>query len=333
MLVDPADTVVVLPARTRYEQTGGGTETSTERRIPMSPEIPGPRPAENMAEMELLNMELKSLNAELELQREMAHVARQQAEEANRSKSDFLANMSHELRTPLTSVIGFSEVLQDGFFGELNEKQRQYVDNILFSGKHLLSLINDILDLSKVEAGKMVLELSTVNLREVIASSLTMLQERALKHNLYLDCDLAAEGEVKLIADARKLKQILYNLLSNAVKFTPDGGRVQVRTRRVQEGGEFIEVSVEDSGVGIRAEDIPKLFKEFTQLNSPYTKDYQGTGLGLALCKRLVELHGGQVGVESEFARGSRVLFNHPQNPQIVVVGGDRLSRRKKKTK
>jgi signal transduction histidine kinase len=277
---------------------------------------------ENMAEMELLNMELKSLNAELELQREMAHVARQQAEEANRSKSDFLANMSHELRTPLTSVIGFSEVLQDGFFGELNEKQRQYVDNILFSGKHLLSLINDILDLSKVEAGKMVLELSTVNLREVIASSLTMLQERALKHNLYLDCDLVAEGEVKLIADARKLKQILYNLLSNAVKFTPDGGRVQVRTRRVQEGGEFIEVSVEDSGVGIRAEDIPKLFKEFTQLNSPYTKDYQGTGLGLALCKRLVELHGGQVGVESEFARGSRFFFTLPMKPEIVVDGG-----------
>jgi len=277
---------------------------------------------ENMTEMELLNMELKSLNVELELQREMAHTAKLQAEEANRSKSDFLANMSHELRTPLTSVIGFSEVLQDEIYGDLNEKQRQYVDNILFSGKHLLSLINDILDLSKVEAGKMVLELSSVNLRNLITGSLTMLQEKALKHNLHLDFDLPAGDDVELIADARKLKQIMYNLLSNAVKFTPDGGRVLVCVRRVQNVRDFIEISVEDNGIGIKAENIPKLFKEFTQLDSPYTKDYQGTGLGLALCKRLVELHGGQVGVESEFAKGSRFFFTLPMQPEITVDGG-----------
>ena len=245
--------------------------------------------------------------------------------------------MSHELRTPLNSVIGFSEVLKDELFGQLNTKQHEYVGNILTSGRHLLNLINDILDLSKVEAGKLVLELSMVKFREVIAGTLTMFQEKALKHNLRLGLEIPADCDIELIADERKLKQIMFNLLSNAVKFTPDGGSVRVTAQRVSlsgiltaglyiqgekqlEEGDFIEVSVEDSGIGIKREDMPKLFKEFSQLDSPYTKEYEGTGLGLALTKRLVELHGGQVGVESEIDKGSRFFFAIPLNYKIAFL-------------
>ncbi len=290
--------------------------------------------ADNMAELEVKHVELESLNAELVLQREIAQEAGLQADEANRSKSDFLANMSHELRTPLNSVIGFSEVLGDEMFGHLNKKQRQYVDNILTSGKHLLNLINDILDLSKVESGQMVLEPAVVNLRQELANSLTMLQEKALKHNLKLSLDLPVEEEIKLIADSRKLKQIMFNLLSNALKFTPDGGAVSVRARKVlssellvlssdlkpetfnlKPDGDFVEISVEDTGIGINKEDLPKLFKAFSQVSSPYTKEHKGTGLGLALTKRIVELHGGRVWVESEPGKGSRFTFSIPMTP------------------
>ena len=228
-------------------------------------------------------------------------------------------------------MIGFSEVLEDELFGQLNAKQHEYVGNILSSGHHLLSLINDILDLSKVEAGKLALEPSTVKLREVIADSLTMLQEKALKHNLRLDLELPGDCDIELIADERKLKQIMFNLLSNAVKFTQDGGNILVTVRRVSlvdilatesyiqgemqpEAGDFMEIAVEDSGIGIKREDIPRLFKEFSQLDSSFTKEFEGTGLGLALTKRLVELHGGQVGVESEIGKGSRFFFVIPVN-------------------
>jgi PAS domain S-box-containing protein len=235
--------------------------------------------------------------------------ARSLAEQANRAKSEFLANMSHELRTPLNSVIGFSEVLADQLFGPLNEKQQEYVTNILTSGRHLLSLINDILDLSKVESGKMELELSVFTLRETLETSLMMLREKALKGSINLHLELAPQADVDIVADQRKLKQIMYNLLSNAVKFTQPGGTVDVSAQR---DGNFVEITVADTGIGVRKEDLPKLFQTFTQLESAYTKGYEGTGLGLALCRQLVELHGGRIRVTSEFGTGSRFSFTLP---------------------
>jgi PAS domain S-box-containing protein len=240
--------------------------------------------------------------------------------EVSRTKSDFLANMSHELRTPLNSVIGFSEVLQDRMFGPINDKQQEYVTNILTSGKHLLSLINDILDLSKVESGKMELELSTFSLRETLDDSLTMLSEKAQKNGIALRLELAPQADVQIEADQRKLKQILFNLLSNAVKFTPTDGSVDVYAVK---DGHHIEFIVADTGMGIRHEDIPKLFQAFTQLESVYTKEYEGTGLGLALTKQLVELHGGKIWVESKFGAGSRFRFTIPLT-QVVSISNQR---------
>ncbi len=258
--------------------------------------------ARDVTERKRLDQVLQEKNLELEN-------ARFIAEKSNLSKSDFLANMSHELRTPLNSVIGFSEVLQDQLFGPINQKQQEYVKNILTSGRHLLSLINDILDLSKVESGKMELELSEFSLRESLNSSLMMLKEKAQKGSISLTMDLAPPDDLRIVADQRKLKQILFNLVSNAVKFTPAGGTVTVSAVK---NGDCIEISVTDSGIGIREEDLPKLFHPFTQLESVYTKEYEGTGLGLALNRHLVELHNGSIWVTSEFGKGSRFSFTIP---------------------
>jgi len=227
----------------------------------------------------------------------------------SRSKSDFLANMSHELRTPLNSVIGFSEVLEDEMCGPINEKQHEYVNNILTSGKHLLSLINDILDISKVESGKMELDLTEFSLREAVELSFVMLKDKALKDGITLSIDLSPEADVNIVADKRKLKQILFNLISNAVKFTQAGGAVDVHVVR---DADFIEITVVDNGIGIKEEDIQKLFQPFTQLESVHTKEFEGTGLGLALNRQLVELHGGRIWVESTFGTGSRFSFTIP---------------------
>jgi len=258
--------------------------------------------ARDVTERKRLDQILREKNDELES-------AKLAAEKTNLTKSEFLANMSHELRTPLNSIIGFSEVLQDQFFGAINEKQSDYIDNIITSGKHLLSLINDILDLSKVESGKMLLNLSPFYLRDAVDASLMMLTEKAIKSGIAISIDLSTEADVQIMADERKVKQILFNLLSNAVKFTPAGGMVNVNAERK---GDLIEITVVDTGLGIREEDIPKLFRPFTQLESVYTKAYEGTGLGLALNKQLVELHGGRVWVESLLGSGSRFGFSIP---------------------
>jgi PAS domain S-box-containing protein len=258
--------------------------------------------ARDVTERKRLDQVLQEKNIELES-------ARSVAERTSLTKSDFLANMSHELRTPLNSVIGFSEVLQDQMFGTINEKQQEYVNNILTSGRHLLSLINDILDLSKVESGKMELELSSFLLRESLEASMMMLREKALKGGIEISLNLAPEADVNLVADQRKLKQILFNLLSNAVKFTPTAGTVHLGAAR---DGDFLEISVTDTGIGIREEDIPRLFQAFTQLESVYTKGFEGTGLGLALTRQLVELHGGRIWMESEFGTGSTFIFTIP---------------------
>jgi signal transduction histidine kinase len=231
-----------------------------------------------------------------------------QLETANKHKSDFLANMSHELRTPLNAIIGFSEVLSDRMFGELNDKQADYLKDIHESGKHLLSLINDILDLSKIEAGRMDLELTQFDLPNALQNALTLVRERAMRHGIALGLDVDKRvGEVK--ADERKVKQIMLNLLSNAVKFTPDGGKVDVRARM---DTDKVEVSVTDTGIGIAKEDQEMVFEEFRQAGRDYTKKAEGTGLGLALTKRFVELHGGSISLQSEPGKGSTFSFTLP---------------------
>jgi signal transduction histidine kinase len=216
--------------------------------------------------------------------------------------------MSHELRTPLNAIIGFSEVLQEKMFGDMNEKQTEYVNDIHGSGRHLLSLINDILDLSKIEAGHMELDLATFHLPSAVDNALTLIRERAGRHSIALSSFIDPTlGEVE--ADERKVKQILLNLLSNAVKFTPEGGKVDVIAKRIDD---VAEIAVRDTGVGIAPEDQAAVFEEFKQVGTDYTRKAEGTGLGLALTKKFVELHGGTISLESTPGQGSTFSFTLP---------------------
>jgi two-component system, NtrC family, sensor kinase len=244
-----------------------------------------------------------------ELEQALAELSRKgsELEVASRHKSEFLANMSHELRTPLNAIIGFSQVLRQRLFGEINPKQEEYLDDILASGNHLLDLINDVLDLSKVEAGQVELEVATFSLREALERGLVMMRERATKNGVGLSLELAADVDL-VDGDERRVRQVVFNLLSNAVKFTPRGGSVVVASTR--EDGEVL-VSVTDTGPGIAADDQERIFEEFQQTDVGVLQR-EGTGLGLALSKRLVELHRGRIWVESQSGHGSRFVFTLP---------------------
>lgn len=228
---------------------------------------------------------------------------------SNRSKSEFIANMSHELRTPLNSIIGFSELLKKKIRGELNKKQERYVENVLNSSKFLLNLINDILDISKVEAGKIELIIERVSVPVVISETLTLLKERAAQNKVALVKELDPELDF-IEADKQRMKQILFNLLNNAIKFSKtEGGTVKVISKK--EGGTAV-ISVSDTGIGVREEDLGKLFREFEQINPEITRKYGGTGLGLAISKKLTELHGGTMMVESRYGEGTTFTFTLP---------------------
>ena len=234
-----------------------------------------------------------------------------QLELASEHKSQFLATMSHELRTPLNAIIGFSEVLHEQMFGELNERQLAYVEDVLEAGKHLLSLINDVLDLAKIEAGRMELDLSQVALPELLRGAVSMHSERASRAGISLA--LRTEpAEIGITADERRVRQIVFNLLSNAVKFTPADGRVDV-SARIDDGQ--VEITVADTGLGIPAEDLETIFEEFEQ--SADGKQAEGTGLGLPLSRKLVELHGGRLWAESEPGRGSTFRFTLPVRQEV----------------
>ena len=230
-------------------------------------------------------------------------------QEANRLKSEFLANMSHELRTPLNAVIGFSEILIDERIGTVNPAQREYLNDIWASGQHLLQLINDVLDLAKVEAGKMELIPETFSVKAAIAESAATIKAAALKKNIAVHINAPSEDIVAML-DPLRFKQVLHNLLSNAVKFTPDNGVVTVTVSL--DGDEQIRLQVQDTGIGIKKQDLPRLFQEFEQLDSGLARRQQGTGLGLALTKKIVELQNGSISVESEFGKGSTFTIKIP---------------------
>jgi protein-histidine pros-kinase len=239
------------------------------------------------------------------------------AQEASRLKSEFLANMSHELRTPLNAIIGFSALLHAGKAGPLSETQTEYLGDILVSSRHLLQLINDVLDLAKVEAGRVDIAPQEVDLVRVAAEVKDILRGLAVEKRVEITLDVAP-GLDEVVTDPRLLKQVLYNYLSNAIKFTSEGGQIQLEIVASPPG--CFTVSVRDNGIGILAEDISRLFEEFQQLDSGAAKRYPGTGLGLALTKRIVEAQGGTVGVESEPGKGSVFFATLPRRPHEIGV-------------
>ncbi len=302
---------------------------------------------ENKTLLEQLTQAKQDLEKRVDARTHELRKAKDSAEASNQAKSNFLANMSHELRTPLNHIIGFAELLTDGTMGELNDTQNSYLQDVVESSKHLLALINDILDLSKVEAGRLKLLPSEMDLILLLQNSLVMVKEKAMKHGIELVTDFDGIPEY-IHVDDRKFKQVLYNLLSNAVKFTPDGGRVSLNACKVDldpaldleqkdigelksllnrnsnNGGTgegtctYVDISVTDTGIGIKPEDQDRVFERFEQVDESLTKKYQGTGLGLSLTRSLVELHGGIIWVESEGeGKGSTFRFIIPANQTL----------------
>ncbi len=257
---------------------------------------------EDITERREIETGLEKANEELtDLAAELNRVAR--------AKSEFLANMSHELRTPLNSIIGFSEVLCDQTFGELNEKQEKYVNNVLASGKHLLLLINQILDMAKVESGKMNLTLSHLSIKNLLNEISMLVEDMVGKKKLHLALEIDRDLP-DIEADELKVKEIIYNLLSNAVKFTPENGKIGIRAKKSDSD---IEIVVWDTGVGLAPENMEKIFEGFFRVDTPYSRVTEGTGLGLPLSKKLVELHGGRLSVLSDgLDKGTSVLLTLP---------------------
>ena len=254
----------------------------------------------NRDELGALAANVNRMNDELQrLYREL--------ETASRHKSEFLANMSHELRTPLNAIIGFSQVLRDGLFGEVNAKQEEYLEDILTSGHHLLALINDVLDLSKVEAGQVQLELAPFSIEDALERGVSMVREQATRNGVQVTLH-ANDGLHVVTGDERRVRQVIFNLLSNAVKFTSAGGSVDVTATRAN--GE-VRVSVADTGPGITEDDLDRIFEEFQQTEAG-ARQHEGTGLGLALSKRFVEMHGGRIWCDSEVGKGSTFVFTIP---------------------
>jgi signal transduction histidine kinase len=283
-------------------------------------------------ELELANKHLKNEVGERKQAEKRLFEAMLQAEMANKAKSDFLANMSHELRTPLNHIIGFTELAMEKKIGDLNEAQKEYLDDVIQSSRHLLSLINDILDLSKIEAGRQELVTSRIDLKMLLENSTLMIKEKAMKHGIQVVTKFKDIPE-SIIADERKLKQIVYNLLSNAVKFTPDKGEIVLAARYFstyssfpnfpdaegedegQVNGGAVEISVSDTGIGLKKEDLDIVFTSFEQVESSVARRFQGTGLGLSLTRKLVELHGGSIWAESEGeGKGTTFRFLIPAN-------------------
>ncbi len=278
-----------------------------------------------------LNMRLAQYSSELEATNRLIASKNVELEHASRAKSEFLANMSHELRTPLNAILGFSEALKDDLVGELRADQKEYIKDIYYSGTHLLTLINDILDLAKIEAGRMELELTKLDLVALLKSTMSVLRERAFARNIRMT--LEADPIAPFSIDQRKFKQIVFNLLSNAIKFTPDGGAVTVILRQTERtplpemmsddlisvvtpsSRSYIEFSVIDNGIGMEESAMGKLFQPFVQLDAGLTRKYDGTGLGLAIVKQLVDLHGGMLEVKSEPNSGSQFTVLFPMQP------------------
>jgi signal transduction histidine kinase len=251
------------------------------------------------------NEELANLKSKLT---ELAD-AKLTAELASEAKTVFLANMSHELRTPLNAIMGFSDLLRNGLIGPITAEQQDVIQDIYQSSAHLAALIEDILDLSRIEAGQLNIEKTEFSLKKVLESSIHLLREMTLEHNITIQLEVPDNMRM-ILADERRIKQVIINLLSNAIKYTLDGGRVGIT---VTDKGEEVQVTVWDTGIGISQADIGKLFVPFQRLNNPVTKNLPGTGLGLNFSKKLVEMHGGRIWVESEVGKGSRFSFSIPR--------------------
>jgi PAS domain S-box-containing protein len=252
--------------------------------------------------------ERKRMEQEIQRKTEQLEAQNRELEKASRAKSDFLARLSHELRTPLNVVMGFAELMLDQVPGEVNEEQRQCLGDILTSSRDLLGLINEVLDLSKVEAGKVELRRRNIALPEVVKSVTSAMMAVLSQRKQSLDVDLD-KGLPLLQADEARLRQVLFNLLSNASNFTPDGGKIRIEAS-VKDG--WCQVSVSDNGIGIKEEDLKQIFEPFYQADSSMTRERRGTGLGLTLVKEIIEMHGGQVWVESKYGEGSRFIFSLP---------------------